>query len=144
MKLKEHSDYISITFMVIKWTFGQDTIYKINKILARRRSVTAILLVDNITLVIFKIFESISNISKILARQSVFNICHQYWCRRWKVHWTLFQKVKKSLEPISNSFKSSKDFCHVIKVIFSIQWNALFYVSLWRKLYFCLKLHEFV
>ena len=89
-------------------------------------------------------FKSLNRSAKFLARQSVFNNRHQHWCHRWKVHWTLFQKVKKSLEPISNSFKSSQDFCHVIKVIFSIQWNALFYVSLWRKLYFCLKLHEFV
>ena len=36
MELKRHLDFISITLAVIKWTFCQDTIYKINKILERR------------------------------------------------------------------------------------------------------------
>ena len=38
------------------------------------------------------------------------------------------------LELISNSFESSKDFGHVIKVIFRMQWNAHFYVTKNRKL----------
>ena len=143
MELKRHLDFISITFMVIKWTFGQDTIYKINKILGWRRSVTAILHVDNIMLVIFKIFEwvSIQNFKQDkVSSPSVTNI--DVTVEKFIEH--CFKKFKKPLEPISNSFKSLKDFCHVIKVIFSIQWNALFYVSLWRKLYFCLRLHELV
>ena len=53
----------------------------------------------------------------------------------------IFSTLRKPFELISNSFKILKDFCHVIKVIFSMQWNALFYVSLWRKLYFCLRLN---
>ena len=36
MELKRHLDFISITSMAIKWTFGQDTIYESNKILERR------------------------------------------------------------------------------------------------------------
>ena len=143
MELKRHLDFISITFMVIKWTFGQDTIYKINKILGWRRSVTAILHVDNIMLVIFKIFEwvSIQNFKQDkVSSTSVTNI--DVTVEKFIEH--CFKKFKKPLEPISNSFKSLKDFCHVIKVIFSMQWNALFYVSLWRKLYFCLRLHELV
>ena len=89
-----------------------------------------------IMLVTFKTFKSVTQISKLLVTKIDVTV------EKFIEH--CFKKFKKPLEPISNSFKSLKDFCHVIKVIFSIQWNALFYVSLWRKLYYCLKLHELV